>query len=138
MRFMILMHPGKFAEAPDFAGPTPDTVAEMMKFNEDLAKAGVLLGLDGLHPTRTGARVTRGPGGKKNVIDGPFAESKELVGGYWMIQVRSREEAIQWAKRIPLHHEDTFVEVRQVFDMADFSPEVQKLVAPLEKQLAAK
>ncbi len=138
MRFMILMHPGKKAEDPSFTGPTPEIVGEMMKLNEQLAAAGVLLALDGLHPSSKGALVRRGPNGKKQVIDGPFTEAKELIGGYWLIQVRSREEALEWAKRVPLHDEDTFVEVRQVFDLADHSPEVQKLVEPLARQLGAK
>ena len=137
MRFMMIMFPGKTAEAPDFTGPTPEIVKKMMEYNEQLQKAGVLLALDGLHPSRKGARV-RVKDGKKTVTDGPFTESKEVVGGYWIIQVRSREEALEWAKRIPLEHEadvdGAFVEVRQIFDMADFSPEVQKIAEPLMKQ----
>jgi hypothetical protein len=128
MRFMMLMYPGKQAESGQ--PPTADVVGPMMKYNEELAKAGVLLALDGLHPSSKGARV-RG----KHVIDGPFTESKELVGGYWLIQVRSREEAIEWAKRIPVCGEE-FVEVRQVFELSDFPADVQKIAEPLADKLA--
>jgi hypothetical protein len=95
----------------------------MMKYNEDLQKAGVLLALDGLHPPSEGARVSF-EGGQPRVHDGPFTEAKEVVGGYWMIQVRSREEAIQWATRCPAGPHET-IEVRQVFDMSEFPDEVQ-------------
>jgi hypothetical protein len=98
----------------------------MMKYNEELVKAGVLLALDGLHPSAKGARVTYG-GGKPKVTDGPFTESKEVLGGYWLIQVKSREEAIEWAKRIPAG-DAKFVEIRQVFDVTDFPADVQKVV----------
>jgi hypothetical protein len=123
MRFMLLMYPGAKAET----GGLPDekTIGAMMKFNEELTRAGVLLALDGLQPTSKGARV-RFRGGKPTVSDGPFAEAKELVGGYWMIQVKSREEAIEWVKRCPAS-DDEMIEVRQVFEMSDFthvSPEV--------------
>jgi hypothetical protein len=134
---MMIMYPGKNGES---GRPlSPELVGPMMKYNEELQKAGVLLALDGLHPTSKGARV-RLRGGKRSITDGPFTEAKELVGGYWMIQVRSREEALEWAKRIPLENEgdDAFVEIRQVFEMTDFSPEVQKLAEPLEQQLAKK
>jgi hypothetical protein len=136
MRFMILMYPGKRAESGE--QPSAELVGEMMKLNEQLAAAGVLLALDGLHSTATGARVRRDGHGKKAVIDGPFTEAKELIGGYWLIQVRSREEALEWAKRIPLHDDDTFVEVRQVHELAEFPPEVQKLAGPLERALRPK
>ncbi len=134
MRFMMIMYPGPKGES----GAIPDEklVAPMMRYNEELQKAGVLLALDGLWPTAKGARV-RAKHGKKTVVDGPFTEAKELIGGYWMIQVRSRDEAIEWAKRIPLA-DDEFVEVRQVFEMTDFSPEVQKLGSKLEAELARK
>jgi hypothetical protein len=122
MRFMMLMYPNEAAEA----GAMPDAkmVEAMMKYNEELAKAGVLLGLDGLHPTSKGARVSF-PGGKPKVTDGPFSESKEIVGGYWMIQVASRDEAIAWAKRCP-DPGARFIEVRQVFEMAEFPADVQR------------
>jgi hypothetical protein len=135
---MMLMYPGPKADSA--ALPSDPKVFEaMMKYNEELAKAGVLLALDGLRPTRDGARV-RIQHGRKTITDGPFSEAKELVGGYWMIQVRSREEALEWAKRIPLETEadDAFVEVRQVYEMSDFPQEVQKLAGPLEDKLARK
>jgi hypothetical protein len=99
-------------------------VAEMMKYNEALKKAGVLLSLDGLHPPSTGARVSF-KSGKPTVTDGPFAESKEVVGGYWMIQVKSRQEALDWAARCPAL-DNEIIEVRQVFEMTDFPPDVRK------------
>ncbi len=134
MRFMMIMYPGPKGES--IAIPDEKLVAPMMKYNEELQKAGVLLALDGLHPTSKGARI-RAKGGKKTVTDGPFTEAKELIGGYWMIQVRSREEAIEWAKRIPLG-DDELVEIRQVFEMSEFSPEVQKLGSKLSAELARK
>lgn len=120
MRFMMLMYPGAKAES----GVMPDqkAIAGMMKYNEELAKAGVLLALDGLQPSSKGARVVRA-GGKRQVIDGPFSEAKELVGGYWLIEVKSKEEAVQWASRCPIE-EGEIVELRQVFEMADFGPDV--------------
>ena len=122
MRFMMLMYPSPQAEAG--AMPNAKLVGAMMKYNEELAKAGVLISLDGLHPTSKGARITF-PGGKAKVTDGPFTESKEVLGGYWMIQVKSREEAIEWAKKIPAG-DAKFVEVRQVFEITDFPEDVQK------------
>ena len=121
MRFMMLIYPGAKAET----GVLPDekTIAAMMKYNEELAKAGVLLALDGLHPTSKGARI-RCSGGKTITSDGPFTESKELVGGYWMIQVKSREEALEWASRCPLG-EGEMIELRQVFELSDFGPELE-------------
>lgn len=104
--------------------PKPEAVARMMKFNEDLTKAGVLLALDGLHPSSKGARVSFS-GGKPRVSDGPFTETKEIVGGYWMIQVKSRAEAIEWASRCPGSENET-IEVRQVQEMSDFPPDVQE------------
>ncbi|HEY1556063.1 MAG TPA: YciI family protein [Kofleriaceae bacterium] len=129
---MMLMHPGPKGES----GQLPDAkvVAQMMKYNEELQQAGVLLALDGLQASNKGARV-RLKGGKKVVTDGPFSEAKELVGGYWMIQVRTRDEALEWLKRIPLGDESEFVELRQVFEMADFSPELQDLAKPLADKL---
>ena len=134
MRFMMIMFPGKQADT-DYM-PGPEAFEAMMKYNNELQKAGVLLALDGLQPTSKGARI-RVKNGKKTATDGPFAESKEIVGGYWMIQVRSREEALEWAKRIPLEGEasEAFVEVRQVFEMSDFPPEVQKVAGTLETAL---
>jgi hypothetical protein len=96
----------------------------MMKYNEELATAGVLLGLDGLHPPAAGVRVSFA-GGKPNVTDGPFAETKEVIGGYWMIRVKSKQEAIAWASRCPASENET-IEIRQVFEPADFGPEIGK------------
>jgi hypothetical protein len=126
MRFMLLMIPKGYENAKPGTMPDPKAVAAMMKFNESLQKAGVLLALDGLHPPSTGARVTFA-GGKPKVSDGPFAEAKEVLGGYWMIQVKSREEAIEWASRVP-GSENEIVEVRQVQEVADFPPEVRAVV----------
>jgi hypothetical protein len=124
MRFMMLMLPASQREAAPDARPGADVVEKMMRFNKSLQEAGVLLALDGLHPPATGARVSL-VDGKVKVADGPFAETKEVVGGYWMIDVSSRDEAIAWASRCPLASGDT-IEVRQVFEMADFPVDVQK------------
>lgn len=134
MRFMMLMYPGPRAETNEL--PDQKVFEAMMKYNEELQKAGVLLALDGLQPSRTGARVTL-EHGKKVVTDGPFAEAKELVGGYWMIQCRSREEAIEWLKRVPLFGDER-VELRQVWEMQDFPTAVQDLAKPLSEKLAGK
>ena|ERR1044071_2394860 len=134
MRFIMLMYPGPKAETG--ALPEPAEVAPMMKYNEDLARAGVLLAGDGLHPSAKGARI-RVAGGKRTLTDGPFTESKELLGGYWMIQVRSKEEAVEWASRVPLA-EGQMIELRQVFEMAEFSDEVQQLATPVLDALAKK
>ena len=131
MRFMMLMYPG--AKAESGALPDAEGVGKMMKYNEELAKAGVLLALDGLQPSSKGARLTL-QGGKKVITDGPFAEAKELLGGYWMIQVRSREEALVWLERVPVGDGER-VELRQVFELTDFSPEVQQIARPLEEKL---
>ena len=117
MRFMMLMIPKGYESAA--AGTVPDAkhVEAMMKYNESLQKAGVLIALDGLHPPSMGARISF-PHGKPKVIDGPFAEAKEVLGGYWMIQVRNKDEAIAWAKRCPASENET-IEVRQVMDHSD-------------------
>ena len=107
--------------------PDADAVSAMMKYNESLQKAGVLLALDGLHPPSSGARVSFA-GGKPLVTDGPFAESKEVIGGYWIIQVKSKEEAIEWAKRCPAS-ENEVIEVRQVQEFSEFPPDVQDAAA---------
>ncbi|MDX2022959.1 MAG: YciI family protein [Deltaproteobacteria bacterium] len=124
MRFMMLMIPKVYAGPtdPNFTPPV-DAVEKMTKYNEQLAKAGVLISLDGLHPPEKAARV-HFDGARPRVQDGPFAESKEMLGGYWIIQAKSREEAIEWARRVPAASGD-IVEVRQVFDMADFPPDVR-------------
>lgn len=131
MRFMMLMIPKGYESAPPGVTPDAKAVEAMMKYNESLQRAGVLLALDGLHPPSMGARVSF-PGGKPKVTDGPFAEAKEVLGGYWMIQVKSREEAIEWAKRCPAS-ENEVIEVRQVQEMADFPPDVQKAAAGFEE-----
>jgi hypothetical protein len=135
MRFMMLMIPKGYEKAEPGAVPTAEAVAAMMKYNEQLQKAGVLLALDGLHPPSAGARVVFA-GGKAKVVDGPFTEAKEVVGGYWMIQVKSREEAIEWAKRCP--GEDCSIEVRQVQEMSDFPPDVQKAAAGFSEMQSGK
>jgi hypothetical protein len=123
MRFMVFMIP----DAKKYASgvmPDPKLIAAMMKYNEELANAGVLLALDGLQPPAKGARV-RFEGGKRTVTDGPFAEAREMIGGYWLWQVKSKAEAIEWARRCPAEDGDV-LEIRQVFEAADFGPEVEK------------
>jgi hypothetical protein len=125
MRFMMIMFPKHYQNAKPGAVPDLKAMEVMGKYNEQLQKAGVLLALDGLTPPSTmSARVTF-KGGKSKVTDGPFSEAKEVVGGYWIIQVKSREEALEWASRIP-GSDDEMVEVRRMFDLTDFDPEVQK------------
>lgn len=124
MRFMMLVIPKGYEHAGVDFNPPVELVAKMTKYNESLTKAGVLLGLDGLTPPAKGARVAFG-GGRPTVTDGPFTEAKELVGGYWMIQVKSRDEAIEWARRAPMLDGD-IIEVRQVQELADFPPEIQQ------------
>jgi hypothetical protein len=127
MRFMMLMIPKGYEQAVPGTVPDAKAVAAMMKYNESLQKAGILLALDGLHPPSMGARVSF-TGGKATVIDGPFLEAKEVIGGYWMIQVRSREEAIEWATRCPASANET-IEVRQVQEFSDFPVDVQEVVS---------
>jgi hypothetical protein len=127
MRFMMLMIPRGYEKAAPGAMPDAGAVAAMMRYNEELKKAGVLVTLDGLHPPSMGARVSFS-GGKPKVTDGPFAEAKEVLGGYWMIDVRSRDEAISWAKRCPASDNEV-IEVRQVQEMEDFPPDVRKAAA---------
>ena len=122
MRFMMLMIPKGYEKAGPGAVPDAKAIAAMMTYNESLQKAGVLLALDGLHPPATGARVSFS-GGKPKVTDGPFTEAKEVIGGYWMIQVKSREEAVEWAARCPASDSDV-IEVRQVHEASDFPPEI--------------
>jgi hypothetical protein len=124
MRFMMLMIPRGYEKAEPGTVPDAKAVAAMMKYNEALQKAGVLLALDGLHPPSMGARVSFS-GGKPTVTDGPFAEAKEVLGGYWMIQVKSKEEAIEWARRCPASDNEV-IEVRQVQEMSDFPEDVQR------------
>lgn len=127
MRFMMLMIPKGYETAAPGTMPDAKAVTAMMKYNESLQQAGVLLALDGLHPPSTGARVSFS-GGKPKVTDGPFTEAKEVVGGYWMIQVKSREEAIEWASRCP-GSDNEVIEVRQVHEMADFPADIQEAAA---------
>ena len=127
MRFRMLMIPKVYAAAAPGAMPDPKHVEAMMKYNEELKKAGVLLALDGLHPPSMGARVSFA-GGTPKVTEGPFPGVGEVLGGYWMIQVKSKAEAIAWASRCPATDNEV-IEVRQVQEMADFTPEVQKAAA---------
>jgi hypothetical protein len=124
MRFMMLMIPHGYETAPPDTMPDAARVAAMMRYNEALKDAGVLITLDGLHPPSTGARVSFASG-KPVVTDGPFTESKEVLGGYWMIEVNSREEAIAWAKQCPASNNEV-IEIRQVQEMADFPADIQE------------
>jgi hypothetical protein len=127
MRFMMLMIPKGYEKAKPGTMPDAKAVEAMMKYNESLQKAGVLLALDGLHPPSMGARVSFS-GGKPKVTDGPFTEAKEIVGGYWMIEVKSKEEAVEWAKRCPASDNEV-IEIRQVQEFSDFPADVQKAAA---------
>jgi len=126
MRFMMIMIPKGYEQAKPGTVPDAKAVEAMMKYNDALQKAGILLALDGLHPPSMGARVSFA-GGKPKVTDGPFAEAREVVGGYWMIQVKSKEEAIEWASRCPAG-DNEIIEVRQVQEVSDFPPDVQEVV----------
>ena len=130
MRFMMLMIPGGYETAAPGTVPSAEAVSAMMKYNEALKDAGVLITLDGLHPPSMGARVSF-KGGKPLVTDGPFTESKEVLGGYWMIEVGSREEAIAWAKKCPASANEV-IEIRQVQEMADFPADVQQAAASFD------
>lgn len=133
MRFMIIVKASKDSEAGVM--PSEQLLTEMGKFNEELAKAGVLLAAEGLHPSSKGARV-RFSGNKRTVIDGPFAETKELIAGYWLWQVKSKEEAIEWVKRCPNpHNEQGEVEIRQVFEPEDFAAEFTPELRAREEHL---
>jgi hypothetical protein len=133
MRFMVIVKASKESEAGVM--PSRELLAAMGKYNEELAKAGVLLAGEGLHASSKGARV-RFSGNKRTVIDGPFAETKELIAGYWMWQVESKEEAIEWVKRCPNpHNEETEVEIRQVFEAEDFGPEFTPELREQEERL---
>src|SRR3989442_2522016 len=138
MRFMVLVKANKDSEAGVL--PNEKILTEMGKFNEELVKAGVMLAAEGLHPSSKGARV-KFSGGKRTVIDGPFTEAKELIAGFWLWQVRSKEEAIEWVKRSPFG-DGAEIEIRQVFEMADFgdelTPEVREQEARLRAQIAEK
>lgn len=127
MRFMMLMIPRGYEKAEPGTMPDPKAVEAMMKYNESLQEAGVLLALDGLHPPSMGARVTFS-GGKPTVTQGPFPDVMEALGGYWMIQVKSKEEAIEWASRCPAS-DNEMIEIRQVQEFEDFPQDVQKAAA---------
>ena len=133
MRFMIIVKATKDSEQ-EGALPDPQLMADMNKFNDELVKAGVMLSGEGLHPSSKGARV-HFSGKNRTVTDGPFAETKELVAGFWLWQVKSLEEAIEWVKRCPNPHaSDSEIEIRQVFEMEEFAPilsqeEIQHKVA---------
>ena len=133
---MLLVIPEGYSDAP--AGTVPDAagVAEMMKFNTALEEAGVLVALDGLHPPSMGARVTW-KDGRQSVTDGPFAEAKEVLGGYWIIDVASKEEAVEWAKRVPYIGEDGAIEVRQIQEMEDFPEDVREAAAGFDEMRSA-
>ena len=121
MRFMAIVKATKDSE--NGVMPSEQLLADMGKFNEELVKAGVMLAGEGLHPSSKGARI-KFSGKKRTVVDGPFAETKELVAGFWLLQVRSKEEAIEWIKRAPNPHEgESEIEIRQVFEAEDFGPE---------------
>jgi len=127
MRFMMLMIPLGYETAPPDVQLDPERVAAMMRYNETLKDAGVLITLDGLHPPSMGARVSFATG-EPIVTDGPFAEAKEVLGGYWMIEVASRAEAIAWAKQCPASPNE-IIEIRQVQEIGDFPPDVQAAAA---------
>ena len=132
MRFMILVKATKDSEAGVM--PTERLLTEMGKYNEELSKAGILLAGEGLHPSSRGARV-RFSGSQRTVTDGPFAETKELVAGFWLWHVKSKEEAIEWVKRCPNpHDEPTEVEIRQVFEADDFSPALTPELKALDER----
>ncbi len=140
MRFMVLVKADKNTEAGVM--PSEKLLADMGKYNEELAKAGILLAGEGLHPSSKGARV-KFSGAKRTVVDGPFKDSKDLIGGFWMFQVKSKEEAIEWVKRCPNPVEsETEIEIRQVFEAEDFgarlTPELREAEQRLRDQIAGK
>ena len=139
MRFMMIVKASKDSEAGKM--PSEQLLNAMGKYNEELMKAGALVDLHGLHPTSKGARI-KFSAGQRTVIDGPFAETKELIGGFWIIQVKSKAEAIEWAKRAPAPHGENAegeIEIRQIFEMEDFAPsEAIDRARELGKELAKK
>ena len=135
MRFMVLVKANEQSEAGIM--PSEELLAAMGKYNEELVKAGVMLAGEGLHPSSKGARV-KFSGEKRTVVDGPFAETKELIAGFWLIQVKSKEEAIEWVKRIPnTPGEESEVEIRQVFEEEDFGDELTPELREQERRLRA-
>jgi len=140
MKFMLMIKADKHTESGEM--PEEKLLTEMGKYNEEMAKAGVLLAGEGLHPSSKGARV-RFSARKRTVIDGPFPETKELIAGFWLIQVKSKEEAIEWVKRCPdAPHGEGEIEIRQVFEAEDFgdalTPELREAEDRLRKQISAK
>jgi hypothetical protein len=139
MRFMLIVKADKNSEAGVL--PSPELLAEMGKFNEELVKAGVMLAGEGLQASSKGARV-KFSGKKRTVVDGPFSETKELIAGFWLIQVKSKDEAIEWVKRVPFNEGEAEIEIRQVFEAEDFgsnlTPEVREQEERLRKQVAQK
>lgn len=134
MRFMMLMIPKGYETAAPGTMPEADRVAEMMRFNEALQQAGVLIALDGLHPLSMGARVTF-DSGKALVTDGPHIETKEVLGGYWIIDVPSKAAAVEWATRCPASPNE-MIEIRQIMEFDDFPPDVQDAAAGFENMLS--
>ena len=135
MRFMIIVKASPESEAGKM--PSEQLLTEMGKFNEELVKAGVMLAGEGLHPSSKGARV-QFSGNKRTVVDGPFAETKELIAGFWLIQVKSKEEAIEWVKRCPNPMEsDSEIEIRQVFEAEDFGDAFTPELCAQEERLRA-
>lgn len=140
MRFMVIVKATADSEAGKM--PTEKLLADMGKYNEELVKAGVMLAGEGLHPSSKGARV-KFSGASRTVVDGPFAETKELIAGFWLFDVKSKEEAIEWVKRCPNPMEgDSEIEIRQVFEASDFgeefTPELRAQEEALREQMAAK
>ncbi len=136
MRVMAIVKANEDSEAGVM--PSEELLAEMGKFNEELVKAGVMLGGEGLHPTSKGARVSFGSEGERTVIDGPFTETKELIAGFWLLQVRSFEEAVEWMKRCPNPHDKPGeIEIRQVFEADDFGEEFTPELREQEERIRA-
>ena len=136
MRVMAIVKATKDSEAGKM--PSEELLAEMGKFNEEMVKAGVMLAGEGLHPSSKGVRVSFGGDGERTVIDGPFAETKELIAGYWLMQVRSFEEAVEWIKRCPNpHDEEGEIEIRQVFEAEDFGEEFTPELREQEDRIRA-
>ncbi|MCW2676593.1 MAG: YCII-related protein [Modestobacter sp.] len=133
MRFMVIVKAGE--ESEQGAMPSEQELAEMGQYNEQLVKAGILLAGDGLHPSSKGARVRFDADSNATVVDGPFAETKELIAGFWILQVSSREEVLEWVKRAPFR--DTEIEVRQVFDTDDFGDALTPELREAEERLRA-
>lgn len=134
MRFMVIMIPGNRKAVEAGVMPSGELIAAMMKYNEELVKAGIMLAGDGLHPSSKGARITFNKG-KGTITDGPFTEAREIIGGYWMWQVKSKDEAVAWASRCPAQDGDT-LEIRRVYEPADFGPEVAAKEGALMDEIA--